>query len=120
MAITVTTLSDLFDGRYPAIPEGLVTLDVSSLLSAEMLDRGHQDGQCVVCGRRINGRPKFEVQCVAGGLHDYGKFSDADTFDRVDPGYIGVHAVGSECVKKVRKAITEVGQNPDDFIRSTT
>jgi hypothetical protein len=79
------------------------------------LPKGYRGPTCEFCGKPVRDSKPFHVTGVAGTVILICSVDDVAKMEN-DPGFMGAWPIGSECARRVRKAITDIGLDPDKYV----
>lgn len=65
---------------------------------------GDEENRCWLCGKRTRKGSGWWIEVIDGGDHIANVGLDPDPND---PGYMGMHAIGPECAKKLPKGFAQ-------------
>lgn len=91
--------------------QGKLVIDVSSY---GIRKKPVGEAGCVMCGRPLNSA-HWGMVFVDGSTDTAAALDDEASFED-DPGFMGCFPIGSECARKIRKAVRAAGLNPDQYV----
>lgn len=76
----------------------------------------HTGPLCAFCGKAISDDSPWHLTGVNGNVIQICSIDDAEKMMTEDNGFMGAFPIGSECARKVRQAIREVGLDPNKYV----